>query len=120
MQGRRVNLANTINFTDLKMSSFQRHYWRYTDSDGQDSKGLPVVAVLVVLESNPRTAIDAAAEVKGSMDAATRRDLERATEQVETNGESQDGAAEQRLIADAEGVAAVEGPAQKGGGDAGR
>ena len=45
------------------------------------------------------------------MDAATRRDLEQATEQVETNGESQDDAAEQHLIADAEGVAAVEGPA---------
>ena len=74
----------------------------------------------MVLESNPRTAIDAAAEVEGSMDAATRRDLEQATEQVETNGESQDDAAEQRLIADAEDVAAVEGPAQKGEGDAGR
>jgi hypothetical protein len=120
LQGRRVNLANTINFTDLKMSSFQKRYWRYTDSDGQDSKGFPVVAVLVVLESNPRTAIDAAVEAEDSMDAATRRDLERVTEQVETNGESQDDAAEQRLIADAEGVAAVEGPAQKGGGDAGR
>jgi len=78
-----------------------------------------VAAVLVVLESYPRTAIDAAGEVEGSMYAATRRDLEQATEQVETNGESQDGAAEQRLVAGAEGVAAVEGPAQKGGGDAG-
>jgi hypothetical protein len=100
------------------MSSFRKRCWRYTDSDGQGSKGLPVAAVLVVLESNPRTAIDAAAEAEGSMYAATRRDLEQATEQVETNGESQDGAAEQRLIANAEGVAAVEGPAQKGGGDA--
>lgn len=99
------------------MSSFQKRCWRYTDLDGQDSKGLPVVAALVVLELNPRTAIDAAVEAEDSMDAATRRDLERATEQVETNGESQDDAAEQRLIADAEGVAAVEGPAQKGGGD---
>ena len=104
-------MANTVDFTDLKMSSFRKRCWRYTDLDGEDSKGLPVVAVLVVLESNPRTAIDAAAEVKGSMDAATRRDLEQATEQVETNGESQDDAAEQHLIADAEGVAAVEGPA---------
>ena len=113
-------MANTIDFTDLKMSSSRKRCWRYTDLDGQDSKGFPVVAVPVVPKSSPRTAIDAAAEVEGLMDAATRRDLERATEQVETNGESQDDAAEQRLIADAEGVAAVEGPAQKGGGDAGR
>lgn len=53
------------------MSSFQKRCWRYTDLDGQDSKGLPVVAALVVLELNPRTAIDAAVEAEDSMDAAT-------------------------------------------------
>jgi len=94
------------------MSSFRKRCWRYKDLDAQDSKDLPVVAVPAVLESSPRTATDAAAEAKGSMDAATRRDLEQATERAETDEESQDDdAAEQCLIADAEGAAAVEGPA---------
>lgn len=104
----------------LKMSSFRKHCWHCKDSGAQDSKDFPVAAVLAVLESNPRREIDAAGEAEGLMDAEMRRGLEQATEPVEIDVVSQDDAAGQRLIADAGGVAAVEGPAQKGGGDAGR
>ncbi|OCL08111.1 hypothetical protein AOQ84DRAFT_364398 [Glonium stellatum] len=102
------------------MSSFRKHCWHCKDSGAQDSKDFPVAAVLAVLESNPRREIDAAGEAEGLMDAEMRRGLEQATEPVEIDVVSQDDAAGQRLIADAGGVAAVEGPAQKGGGDAGR
>lgn len=54
-----------LKLTHLKMNNYQKHCSCCRDSDEQDSKELPAVAVLEVLESIRRTAIDAAAELNG-------------------------------------------------------
>lgn len=103
----------------LKTSSFLQHCWCCKGSGARNSRELPAIAVLEVLESILRTATDAAAEVVGSKDAATRSDLERVAALVGIDGESQDDAAEQLQNVDVGGVAAVGGPALRGGDDAG-